>query len=257
MFYIVKLKFFVLVALLVLFLPISSFAYDGFEPQPLPPQPITEYKEPMFKNPVCLLVGINSNELSYREISNLSGFELFSVPYRSDIHSVVDQIKPSQVIIKHPSGFVGLYTISGQLIRGVQPVAQAESSTILGSIPQSIIQPLEANPTYESIYYPGIESGAIANGGVGYNKQPVGRGNFWRNLLKIVSFGYMVPFQYPVFYNGFPNRSSIAGSLIVPAIPSGISALATYADSKFEAADYNAARSQPRDYKFQPEVEGY
>ena len=40
---------------------------------------------PIFNAPVCLLVGLNSTELNYREISSLAGFELFSVPYRSAI----------------------------------------------------------------------------------------------------------------------------------------------------------------------------
>lgn len=270
-----KINFLTLAIVLVLFLPCSLFAYDGVE-QPdnqqlnqdsqMPePQPVTEKKERIFKNPVCLLVGLSSNELSYREISGLSGFELFSVPYRFDINSLVEEIKPSQIIIRHQSGFVGLYTPGGQLIRGVQGIASADLASIPGSVPESIIQPSQANPLFDSVYYPGgTAAGSIASGGIGYNKQPTaGRGGKWRNLLKLASFGYIGIPMYPKYFygnatiTGTDRGDSIFGSLLLPALPNAVSALATYTDTKIEAAEYEQARSQPRDYKFQHETDGY
>jgi hypothetical protein len=268
-----KIDFLTLATLLVLFLPAFSYANDEIEVLPdesltednqMPEvKPVTEKKERIFKNPVCLLVGINSNELSYRELSGLSGFELFSVPYRSDIKSIVEEINPSQVIIKHQSGFVGLYTPAGQLIRGVQGVASSDLTSIPGAVTQSIIQPAEANPLFDSVYYPGgIPSGSIASGGVGYNKQPTGKGGVWRNLLKLASFGYIGIPMYPRYFYGKTNfigsdTGSIFGSLILPAVPNAVSALATFADNKIDAAEYDQARAQPRDYKFQHETDGY
>ncbi|MBI3590162.1 MAG: hypothetical protein HY094_02145 [Candidatus Melainabacteria bacterium] len=219
---------------------------------------------PMNNNPVCLLVGLSNNELSYRELSSLSGFELFSVPYRADIKTLIEQIKPSQIIIKHPSGFVGLYSVDGQLIRGVQTTTSSEFAANPGAIPPSIIQPTEANPIYENVYYPGSQTGAVPHGGVGYTPSPKGKG-FARHLLKIASFGLLVPFQYPNYFRNntlsgvsiLHNKNSLFTSLLVPAIPSSVSAAASYADSRFDASEYEQGRTQPRDYMFQPVIEGY
>ena len=213
---------------------------------------------PRFNSPVCLLVGLNSNELSYREISALSGFELFNVPYRSDIKALVDQIKPTEIVIKHPSGFVGLYSPDGQLIRGVQTVSGSEVFVPPALIPPSIIQPTEANPIYESLYYPGSLTGQIPHGGVGYVPPPKGR-NVKRHLLKLASLTGLVPFEYPGYFRAFQtlDQEKLFPSLLIPQIPLAIGAGATYADSKLDEAAYSEIRTQPRDYMFQPEIEAY
>ena len=212
---------------------------------------------PIFNAPVCLLVGLNSTELTYREISSLAGFELFSVPYRSDIKTLTEQIKPTQIIIKHPSGFVGLYSIDGQLIRGVQVVNQDEFASGQGT-PSSIIQPTEGNPPYENIYYPGAVTGAVPHGGLGYATQPKGR-NTGRHLLKIGTLLGLTPFQYPGYFKAFQtyDKEKLFPALFLPQIPSVIGTISSYADAKLDTGEYETARSQPRDYMFQPVIEGY
>ena len=217
----------------------------------------------IFNNPVTLLVGLSSTELSYHEISNLSGFELFSVPYRSDIMALVGQINPSQVIIKHPSGFVGLYTIEGQLIRGVETTTASQIAGFPESVPPSIIQPTQADPIFENVYYPGSVTGAIPHGGLGYTPPPRGR-SIGRHLLKLAAFTGVTPIAYSYYFNrdkgffGFPRaQNTLSGLFAVSAIPTGIAAASSYLDSRFEANDYNNARTQPRDYMFQPVIEGY
>ncbi|MBI2995281.1 MAG: hypothetical protein HYY52_01035 [Candidatus Melainabacteria bacterium] len=213
-----------------------------------------------FKNPVCLLVGLSNNELSYREISSLSGFDFFSVPYRADIVALVQEIKPSQVIIKHPSGFVGLYSTEGQLIRGVETQGGSEISTYPNSEVPSIIQPPNSyNGYFQNVYYPGLETGSVPHGGVGYVQPPKGR-NLPRHLLKLATLASFTVFQYPGYFNAFSgqnNKGSLFSSLLLPNIPIGISAAATYADSRFDETQYEQARTQPRDYMFQPVIEGY
>lgn len=215
---------------------------------------------PQFSAPVCLLVGLNSPELAYREISALSGFELFSVPYRSDIEKLVGQINPTQVIMKHPSGFVGLYTIDGQLVRGVQTVRPNEVALGAQIIPPSIIQPTEADPAQSAIYYPGSLTGGVPHGGIGYEPPPQGRG-IKRHLLKLAALTGLVPFQYPGFFrNGFQAQSptrTIVPYLFATQIPFAIGAASTYADAKLDESAYEEARTQPRNYKFQPVIEGY
>ena len=213
---------------------------------------------PNFKSPVCLLVGLNASELSYREISALAGFELFSVPYRSDIKLLVEQINPTQILIKHPSGFTGLYTTDGELIRGIQTVSGSEITTSPGAFPPSIIQPTEANPIYENVYYPSSLTGTIPHGGIGYVPQPKGRGVF-RHLLKLASLTGLVPFQYPGYFMAYPtyNQEKLFPSLVFPNVPLAIGAASTIVDSKFDEAAYNEGRTQPRDYMFQPVIEGY
>ena len=213
---------------------------------------------PNFTSPLCLLVGLNSNELSYREISALSGFELFSVPYRSDIKTLVEQVKPTQIIIKHPSGFVGLYSPEGQLIRGVQTISGTEVAFGPGAVPPSILQPQEANPMYENLYYPGSLTGTVPYGGLGTTSFPKGR-NIWRHFLKLASFTSVVPFQYPGYFKAYSNyqQEKLFPALLYPNVPLGVAAASTYADSRFDDAEYSQSRTQPRDYKFQPYVEGY
>lgn len=220
--------------------------------------PGVKVKSPVFQNPVCLLVGISSNELSYRELSSLSGFELFNVPYRADLKSLVEQINPAQVIIKHPSGFIGLYTKEGELLRGVQASTSSNLSISPEAIPPSIIQPVEANPIYENVYYPGAITGAIPHGGLGYTEAPKGRGVF-RHLLKLATLTGLVPFQYPGYFMAYNTYSEekLFPALALPNAPLAIGAAATIFDAKLDEAQYEQARSQPRDYNFQPVIEGY
>ena len=243
----------------VINLALPNFSNDFQDPSVVVEKGITDREHLLeSNNPIALLVGINGSELSYHEISNLSGIELFSVPYRSDLMLLIEQIKPSQVIIRHPSGFVGLYSVQGQLIRGVQTTGGSQQVANFPGVPPSIIQPTEANPVYENVYYPGSVTGAIPHGGLGYTTPPKGRGVF-RHLLKLLSFGTMYPYQYPGFPNsGFNlNQDKLFPSLITTGIPTGISAAASIIDSKFDASDYEEARAQPRDYMFQPVIEGY
>jgi hypothetical protein len=213
---------------------------------------------PNFKSPVCLLVGLNSSELAYREISSLSGFEMFTVPYRADINELVDQIKPSQIIIKHPSGFVGLYTTDGGLIRGVQTVNGPQIAAVPGALPPSIILPTEANTTYDAIYYPGSNTGGVSQGGLGYSPPPKGRG-LKRHFLKLGTLIGLTPFQYPGYFMAYNTYSQekLVPSLLIPNIPTVIGAASSYADAKLDQSEYAQARPQPRDYMFQPVLEGY
>lgn len=215
---------------------------------------------PNFTSPVCLLVGLQANELSYKEISSLTGFELFSVPYRSDLKTLTEQIKPQEVIIKHPSGFVGLYSAGGELIRGVQTVEGATDTAYLHpeAYPPSIIQPYEANAVYENVYYPGSITGSVPHGGIGYVSPPKGRG-VWRHFLKLAALTGLAPFQYPGYFMAYStyNEEKLFPALVLPNVPLAIGAASSYADSRFEAQEYNDARTQPRDYKFQPVIEGY
>ncbi len=212
---------------------------------------------PIFNAPICLLVGLNSPELTYREISVLAGFELFSVPYRSDIQKLVEQINPTQIIIKHPSGFVGLYSTDGQLIRGVQTINQDEFANGQG-MPPSIIQPTEANPMYENLFYPGSVTGAVPHGGLGYTPPPKGRGQA-RHLLKLSALLGLRPFQYPGYFMAYSTYQDekLFPALLLPQVPAVIGAISSYADAKLDEGEYETARTQPRDYMFQPVVEGY
>lgn len=218
----------------------------------------TKTTAPIFDNPVCLLVGLSSTELSYREIASLSGFELFSVPYRSSIQDVVAQMKPTQVIIKHPSGFVGLYSVDGQLIRGVQTVNGSQANLNYSDTAPSIVQPYNSDPAVNTVFYPGAITGTIPHGGLNYRNPPKGRG-LKRHFLKLAAFAGLVPFQYPGYFMAYNTYSEekLFPALVFPNIPTGISAASAYLDAMFDQADYDEARTQPRDYMFQPIIESY
>lgn len=244
-----KKLFSILLTLCIMLVSFAPFVF-GFSKTP----------SQVFQNPVCLLVGISSNELSYRELSSLSGFELFNVPYRADLKTLIEQINPVQVIIKHPSGFIGLYTKEGELLRGVQASSGSSQNLSVSpeSVPPSIVQPVEANPIYENIYYPGSVTGAIPHGGLGYTEPPKGRGVF-RHLLKLATLTGLVPFQYPGYFMAYNTYSEekLFPALAFPNAPLAIGAAATIFDAKLDEAQYEQARSQPRDYNFQPVIEGY
>lgn len=212
---------------------------------------------PHFANPVVLLVGLDNKELTYREFSNLSGYDFFTVPYGTDTTNLVEQVKPNQVIVKHPSGFVGLYSPSGQLIRGVETISGNEEIAING-VPESIVKPGDSVP-FDMINYPGAFTGSVPQGGLGYVPPPTNP-TLKRHILKTVSYGAIGSFQYPGFFKGldpFDSTTSLLPSLIFPLAPNLISTVASYVDSKLDQQEYARVRTQPRDYKYQPEVEGY
>ncbi len=242
----------------VLLVPLPVICSDPSTALPQTNQPINPKSENLFNAPVTLLVGLSESELSYREISSLSGFELFSVPYRSDIKNLVEQIKPSQIVIKHPSGFAGLYTPEGQLVRGIQTVAGQEVSVNAGTLPPSIVQPEAADPVYENVYYPGANTGEIPHGALGYTPQPKGR-NLKRHFLKLLTFTGLVPFQYPGYFRYFDTtqQQKLFPSLFFSNVQPAIGAAAQYADARLDSQEYANARTQPRDYMFQPVIEGY
>lgn len=98
----------------------------------------------------------------------------------------------------------------------------------------------------------------MPHGGLGYRSPPKGR-SAWRHVLKLGSLAGLVPFQYPGYFNAYSTTKTekLFPSLILPQLPLVIGAVSTLADSKLDQAEYEYARSQPRDYKFQPIIEGY
>lgn len=244
----------ILVAVIALFLivPFSSANIDVQQRIESTPSDI-----PHFDKPVALLVGLHSSDLTYNEISALSGFEFLTVPYRSDIEMLVSQVNPAQIIIKHPSGFVGLYDSRGGLVRGVKTINEA-STAYTNSTPPSIIQPTEVNKPYPELITQGSLTGSVPHGGLGYQAPPKGRGVL-RHLLKLGALTGLVPFQYPGYFNAYStyDTEKLVPSLLLPQVPLAIGAISTVADARLDEAEYEYARSQPRDYKFQPVIEGY
>lgn len=214
---------------------------------------------PSFDRPIALLVGLHSKDLAYNEISALSGFEFLTVPYRSNIEELISQVNPAQIIIKHPSGFVGLYDQRGELVRGIQTINQGDINTAyVNATPPSIVQPVQAASPYSQLITHGSLTGSVPHGGLGYKAPPKGRGVL-RHLLKLGALTGLVPFQYPGYFNAYStyNTEKLVPSLLLPQVPLAIGAVSTIADAKLDEAEYDYARSQPRDYKFQPVIEGY
>jgi len=212
---------------------------------------------PTFNKPVALLVGLHGSDLQYNEISALSGFELLTVPYRSDINTLVKQVSPSQIIVKHPSGFVGLYGSDGSLVRGVKTIYDVNEANV-GATPPSIIQPIEASVPYPELITQGSLTGTVPHGGLGYKAPSKGK-SVMRHLLKLGTLVGLAPFQYPGYFNAYSttNTEKLLPSLLLPQVPLAIGAASTVVDARLDEAEYEYARTQPRDYKFQPIIEGY
>ena len=57
-------------------------------------------------------------------------------------------------------------------------------------------------------------------------------------------------------YNTY-DQENLFSALVLHNVPLAIGGAATFADSVLDQSDYENARVQPRDYKYQPEIEGY
>ncbi len=252
-----RIKRFILPIILILNLTLPALSVESNEPETSKSIEVKNSNIPKFNDPLCLLVGLNNSELSYREVNGLAGFEFLSVPYRSDVMDLISELNPSQIIIKHPSGFVGLYSPDGQLVRGIQTVNGPELS-YHGTTPPSILTPTETTSNYDSIYYPGTNTGGVSQGGLGYRPPPKGR-NLRRHFLKLGSLIGITTFQYPGYFNAYStyDKEKLLPSLLIPQIPAAIGTASAYADARLDQSEYNQARPQPRDYMFQPVVEGY
>ena len=108
------------------------------------------------------------------------------------------------------------------------------------------------------MFYPGSNTGAIPHGGLGYTTPPKGRDR-GRHFLKIATLLSLKPFQYPGYFRAFQtyDKEKLFPALFLPQLPAVIGAVSTYADAKLDQGEYENARSQPRDYMFQPIIEGY
>lgn len=209
-------------------------------------------------NPVVLLVGISNGELTYRELSSFTGFEFFTVPYGTDIMALTQRIQPSQIIIRHPSGFTGLYTVNGQLVRGVETTI-ANEYQIAGTNP-SIIKPADANTSYRRMQYPGGATGSVPHGGLGYVPPKSGTNSSRNHFAMIVTNSAVVPFQYPGYFrnlNVLDGEANLFRFLLSPIAPAIVLTAANYVQAMSEQKGYDEAITQPRDYMFQPELEGY
>lgn len=76
-----------------------------------------------------LLVGLSPTELSSSENNLLAGKEIVKIPFSYSWLSNVKQVEPNSIILKQPSGFVGLYDPKGNLVRQVSVMDPVIDST--------------------------------------------------------------------------------------------------------------------------------
>lgn len=177
-----------------------------------------------------ILVGISPYELAPSESKVLEEGKIIQIPQSHDWQREIDELyKPSKVILRQPSGFVGLYDSKGTLLRRME----------LNS-PPNIPQYTEPPPPSSRAYYAkdmdniGYQTGGtvdpfaevdrfanknqakLAPGwGYGEPRQKRGIGGALLDFAAIAPLDPVTPFNYPGTYNSM----GLAGAYSLGVLP--------------------------------------
>lgn len=185
-----------------------------------------------------LLVGVTQSELSANENQALLNKKIQEIPFSGDWQEDIKIYQPDQIIIKQPSGYVGLYEPSGNLIRKVGLVnppnisqytlpeaAYTQEKTYaqkgaLGYTSGGTIDPYSARTGDQRAYnyYYNRNQQNLAPGW-GYNQirpQP-SKGNAILNFLSFAPLDTVTPFNYPGNFGG-GSISSVYGLGVLPHV---------------------------------------
>lgn len=90
---------------------------------------------------VLLLVGVKQHELAHNEMGLLNGKKVVEVIRTGNWVDAVEKAQAQEVIVKHNSGFAGLYTPAGDLVRpieladGSNPIQQETRTAVIQKYP--------------------------------------------------------------------------------------------------------------------------
>lgn len=203
---------------------------------------------------IILLVGIKATELAIEETSMLHGKKIIEISSSDNILDSIKNTNAEEVILRQSSGFVGLYSRNGILIRsinlldGSNPVQKISSSPYQSLMYRdqrdynypvgSKIDPYQA----ETLVYP-KNNHANLSPGWGYNSQikyPSSKRSAIVSFLNFAPLDTVTPLNYP----GYFDQSGLTFAYGFGVIPHIGGLIANLARSNAEKKDYEYYKTQ-------------
>lgn len=212
---------------------------------------------------VLILVGIEAKEIADHERDIFQGKKVFEIPKSSDWQNKITSMGASEVIVKQSTGFVGLYSASGFLIKPI--VTNDQMMNPAGTNPGPSYPDPNQRLTYEEYVYNPYLTGGIPNPyalpptaepnnnarlapGWGYNSQvnkPPSKRSVVMDFLNFVPIDTMTPLNYPGYFDQ-RNLTTAYGLGVIPHI-GGL--IARTRRAKADQSDYQYYKAQgPGDF---------
>lgn len=204
-----------------------------------------------------LLVGITADELADQERQILVGKKLIEIPRSNDWQQSIRESNADEIVLKQNTGFVGLYTPSGILVK---PIESKEGNPYFQDqqLPPNVQQSgyySEFNrvglptggridPYKPTTVYRDTQDGSKIAAGYGYNPQvdqpKIYKQSTLMNLLNFTPIDMVTPFNYP----GTFDQMSIHAAYGLGVIPHIGGAIAQWRRAKAEHENYEYYKHQ-------------
>lgn len=207
---------------------------------------------------VLLLVGTRAQEIADNERSIFQGKKVVEVPKTDNWQKNISALNANEVIVKQNTGFVGLYSASGFLIRPIQTVEDQYNNNTIGSGP-SYPDPVQ-RMTYQQFVYDPYSTGGLQNPyalpptseprnyarlapGWGYNtevEKPKSKRSIVMDFLDFVPIDTVTPLNYP----GYFDQRGLTTAYGLGVIPHVGGLVARVARANKDQNDYEYYRAQ-------------
>ena len=202
---------------------------------------------------VILLVGLKQHELAHNELGILRGKKVIEVIRRGNWVDAVKKTEAQEVLVRHNSGFAGLYTPAGDLVRpieladGSNPIQQETREGVITDLKfdQSKVVPNgyttggRIDPYHPQQYIELYNNTARLSPGWGYNSnydKPRSKRSALVDLANYVPLDITTPLNYHAQFGGSPTLSFAYGLGVLPHI-GGL--MARMKRGQAEKADYD------------------
>lgn len=204
-----------------------------------------------------LLVGITADELADQERQLLVGKRLIEIPRGTDWQASIADSSADEIVLKQNTGFVGLYTPSGILVRPIEsksgnPYFQEQAPppdvqrtgyfsefNRVGPTTGGRIDPYKPVTVYHD-----AQDGTKLAAGYGYNTQvdqpKIYKQSVWMDLLNFTPIDLVTPFNYP----GTFDQMSIPAAYGLGVIPHIGGAIAQWKRAKAEHENFEYYKHQ-------------
>ncbi|MDD9899102.1 MAG: hypothetical protein OXU45_08920 [Candidatus Melainabacteria bacterium] len=204
-----------------------------------------------------LLVGLTADELANHELKLLKGKKIIEVPYTLNWRNTLQNTQADEVLLRQNSGFVGLYTPGGSLVRPVDIEAGNPYSEQNPAPPETVQAPHQAefsqigystggriDPYQPQAYAYEPKDNSKLAAGYGYNPQveqpKVFKKSSWVDLLNFVPIDAVTPLNYP----GTFDQTGIGTAYTLGALPHIGGAVAQWRRAKSEKENFDYYQQQ-------------
>lgn len=181
---------------------------------------------------VILLVGLKQHELAHNELGLLQGKKVIEVIRTGNWMNAVTKADASEVIVRHNSGFTGLYSPNGDLVRpieladGSNPIQQETRTGAVRDYPVLELQEKvgyqtggRIDPYRPQQYISSYANNARLSPGWGYNSdynQPRSKRSAFVDLMNYVPLDVTTPLNYAGQFGGNRGLSFAYGLGVLP-----------------------------------------